>query len=163
MRFSSEQVCFQEVPGEISLGYVITGCPVGCKGCHSADTWSAEKGQPLTVSHFEQRLTDYQGLISCVLFLGGEWHPERLIELLKRARQRHLTTCLYSGYHDIHPSIKTQLTYLKLGPWRPELGGLNSLTTNQRFYDLRTGACLNHKFQQSTITTKEHSHATTER
>src|SRR5690554_2599365 len=163
MRYSSEQVCFQEVPGEISLGYVITGCPVGCKGCHSADTWSAEKGLLLTRSYFEKRLTDYQDLISCELFLGGEWHAEALIEYLSIARKRGLATCLYSGYNDVPSSVKAQLTYLKLGLSRPELGGLNSLTTNQRFYDLRTGACLNHKFQQSTITTKEHSHATTER
>lgn len=39
MRFSAKDIVFQEVPGEVALAYTITGCTVGCKGCHSVDSW----------------------------------------------------------------------------------------------------------------------------
>lgn len=149
MRFTEERICFQEVPGEIALGFTISGCPVGCKGCHSAETWSPKAGQVLTPGYLLKRLQDYQGLISCVLFLGGEWHTHILRHYLQLAQERGLQTCLYTGYDDVPVALKEQLTYLKTGPWRAELGGLDSLTTNQRFYDLRTHQCLNHAFQSA--------------
>ncbi|WNO60587.1 anaerobic ribonucleoside-triphosphate reductase activating protein [Rheinheimera sp. MMS21-TC3] len=144
--FSAEQIVFQEVPSEVSLAFTITGCQLGCKGCHSVDSWPAHSGTELTESYLKQRLQQYKGLISCVLFLGGEWQPTKLINLLKLARQHQLHTCLYTGLDSISEPIKTELTYLKTGRWQPELGGLNSPTTNQRFIDLRNGACLNHRF-----------------
>lgn len=144
--FSAEQVVFQEVPGEVSLAFTISGCSIGCKGCHSTDSWSPTAGQPLTDAYFHQRLQDYQGLISCVLFLGGEWKPAALIAHLAVARNYHLHTCLYTGLDEVSAELKAHLTYLKTGRWEPERGGLNSLTTNQRFVDLRTHECLNYRF-----------------
>lgn len=146
LRFSEETVCFQEVPGQVSLAYTVTGCPVGCKGCHSAETWAPGTGEPLTLEYYLGRLNDYQGLISCVLFLGGEWHPDTLTLYLREARQRHLNTCLYTGQESIPLSIQKHLTFLKTGPWIAHLGGLDSPSTNQRFQDLRNQQLLNHLF-----------------
>lgn len=147
MNFSSEQVVWQEVPGEVSLAYTISGCPLRCVGCHSADTWPLGAGLKLTPEYFLEKINQYQGLISCVLFLGGEWHQE-LRDYLAIANQENLKTCLYSGYEreQLSAELIDQLTYLKVGPWKRELGGLDSPNTNQRFYDLRTGECLNWKF-----------------
>ena len=39
------QVCFQEVPGHIALGFVCTGCPLRCPGCHRVDTWDPKHGR----------------------------------------------------------------------------------------------------------------------
>lgn len=147
MRFTSEKVCFQEVPGEIALAYTISGCQVGCKGCHSAETWSPTAGRELTPAYYAQRLSEYRKLISCVLFLGGEWHPQDLRARLMAARQHGLHTCLYTGLEDVSSDLKECLTFLKTGPWISRLGGLNVPTTNQRMYDLRTGVCINHLFQ----------------
>lgn len=149
LRYSAEQVVFQEVPGEVSLAYTITGCPVGCKGCHSVDSWPVGSGEQLTSAYFAARLTQYRNLITCVLFLGGEWQPEMLIERLQQARNAGLQTCLYTGYDDVSLQIKQQLTYLKTGPWMASLGGLDSPTTNQKFYDLRTQRLLNCRFLTS--------------
>ncbi|MGX5915368.1 anaerobic ribonucleoside-triphosphate reductase activating protein [Aliidiomarina sp. Khilg15.8] len=146
LRFSNETICFQEVPGEVSLAYTITGCPVGCKGCHSADTWAPGTGAELQAEYFRKRLRDYQGLITCVLFLGGEWHPEELVMRLRDARAQGLNTCLYTGLDSISIAIRQQLTFLKTGPWIAQAGGLDSPTTNQRFYDLRNQQLLNHLF-----------------
>ncbi|MDX1705920.1 anaerobic ribonucleoside-triphosphate reductase activating protein [Pseudidiomarina sp.] len=146
LRYSAEQVVFQEVPGQVSLAYTITGCPVGCKGCHSVDSWPVGSGQSLTPEYLASRLQQYRKLISCVLFLGGEWQPQALIELLKLSREHGLHTCLYTGYDDVSLAIRQQLTFLKTGPWVEALGGLTSPTTNQRFVDLRNQQLLNSRF-----------------
>ncbi len=146
LKFTAEQIVFQEVPGEVSLAFTISGCPLGCKGCHSSDSWNSNNGITLTPDYFCQQLQRYRGLISCVLFLGGEWQPAALLELLQIARTAKLNTCLYTGLDDIAANLKAELSYLKTGRWQAELGGLDSPATNQRFIDLRTGNCLNHRF-----------------
>ncbi|MEG9498796.1 anaerobic ribonucleoside-triphosphate reductase activating protein [Mannheimia indoligenes] len=148
LRFSSEQIVWQEVPNETSLAFLITGCPLGCKGCHSVESWKACEGKELTLDYLNERLKRYQGLISCVLFMGGEWQSKKLLSLLKYCKQQKLQTCLYTGLerHEVPPCLLAELTYLKTGRWIAEQGGLNSLTTNQRFIDLRNNKNLNHLF-----------------
>lgn len=146
LRFTDEQIVFQEVPGEVSLAFTIAGCPLGCKGCHSSYSWRPEQGTQLSADYFQYRLASYAGLISCVLFLGGEWQQSSLLQMLVIARNAGLNTCLYTGLDDVTNALKQQLTYLKTGRWQPERGGLNNPNTNQVFTDLRTGQCLNHLF-----------------
>lgn len=146
MRYAHIDVVHQEVPGEISLCFSITGCPLRCMGCHSPHTWKAGSGKPLTAVNYQKLLQQYQGFASCVLFMGGEWHPETLISYLKEARQQGYATCLYTGENSVAPTILQQLTYVKLGPWIPNLGGLNNTKTNQQFIEVSTGKKLNHLF-----------------
>ena len=70
-----------------------------------------------------------------------------LIAMLKLAQQEGVKTCLYSGYEEVDLAIRKHLDYLKTGPWKKALGGLDSPRTNQRFYDLRSETLLNVKFQ----------------
>ncbi|OOH88034.1 anaerobic ribonucleoside-triphosphate reductase activating protein [Pasteurellaceae bacterium 15-036681] len=148
LRFISEQVVFQEVPNETSLAFLITGCPLGCKGCHSAESWKKGSGSILSPEYLTQRLNTYQGLISCVLFMGGEWQAEPLLTLLKIVHQQGLKSCLYTGLElaEVPSEILAELDYIKTGRWIAERGGLNSLTTNQRFINLHTHQILNHLF-----------------
>ncbi|GAA0859294.1 anaerobic ribonucleoside-triphosphate reductase activating protein [Aliiglaciecola litoralis] len=146
LNFTAENIVFLEVPDEVSLAFTISGCNLRCKGCHSSESWDQNNGLALSQSYFLQRLQKYQGLISCVLFLGGEWQLSALLPLLKMAKSRQLHTCLYTGRDDVSSTLKDQLTYLKTGRWQQEFGGLESPITNQRLIDLRTGDCLNHRF-----------------
>jgi|SRR5690554_1018805 len=146
VNYSSKQIVWQEVPGEVSLAYTISGCPLRCPGCHSADTWPLGAGEQLHVQEFKAQLRQYSGLITCVLFLGGEWHEQRLLELLEIAQNQGLNTCLYTGQETVSDALKARLTYLKTGPWVKQLGGLDSATSNQRLIDLRTNECLNRFF-----------------
>ena len=139
-------VVFQEVPGEISLCFSITGCNIGCKGCHSTELWNDQNGRPLTEEIFRSWLERYQNLISCVVFFGGEWQPEQLITLLKAAQKKGLKTCLYTGRKHIDLSISHHLDFLKTGAWHAALGGLDSDSTNQVFRNVKTGETLNHLF-----------------
>ena len=123
----------------------------GCKGCHSADTWKEGIGTELTEEYLKGRLKRYRGLISCVLFMGGEWQPKALQKMLAIVTQEGLKACLYTGLEReeleaVSDGILTYLTYLKTGRWQMELGGLDSPTTNQKFIDLRTGEVLNRLF-----------------
>ncbi|WP_373753011.1 anaerobic ribonucleoside-triphosphate reductase activating protein [Neisseria weixii] len=151
LTFTTEHIVWQEVPNETSLAFLIAGCPLRCPGCHSADSWKAGLGKALTAEYLAGRLKRYQGLISCVLFMGGEWQPEALLPLLKLAQSAGLKTCLYTGleraeWEAVSDGLIGHLDYLKTGRWVMELGGLDSPTTNQRFTDLRTGETLNHWF-----------------
>lgn len=139
-------IVFQEVPTEVSLALTVAGCPLMCRGCHRADTWEKERGSPLTDDFLAELLERYKGLISCVLFMGGEWQPAALLLALKQVRQVGLKTALYTGLEEVNPSLQAKLTYLKTGPWIVERGGLDNLTTNQRFIDCSSGKVLNHLF-----------------
>ena len=147
------QVLFQEIPDEISLAFTITGCPLQCRGCHSTDTWDPRTGCALSNSLYRDYLKRYGNMISCVLFFGGEWHLNALQDKLLIARKMGLKTCLYTGLDCVPERIHPHLNYLKTGPWRRALGGLESTTTNQRLIELSTGNLLNYRFQ------KDHQHA----
>jgi anaerobic ribonucleoside-triphosphate reductase activating protein len=146
LNFTTENIVYLEVPDEVSLAFTISGCNLGCKGCHSGDSWHKNSGRGLSLDYLSQRIEMYEGLISCVLFLGGEWQPHTLLSMLKLAKRKQLHTCLYTGLDDVPSVLKAELTYLKTGRWQVELGGLESPITNQRFIDLRTGNNLNHRF-----------------
>jgi anaerobic ribonucleoside-triphosphate reductase activating protein len=149
MNYYDLQVVLQEVPGEISLCFSITGCLLKCDGCHSSFLWKNENGTPLTDEIFINLLNKYKGLASCVLFMGGEWHPEQLSNFLQIAKDQNFKTCLYTGEEKIPETILKNLTWIKTGRWISKLGGLGSKTTNQRFTEVKTNRTLNHLFIQN--------------
>lgn len=149
LNYYAEQVVWQEVPEHTSLAFTICGCPIGCKGCHSAESWPENSGYPLSAEMLHDKLLKYSGLISCVLFLGGEWHPALLKELLLLCKKHRLHTCLYTGLElrEIPTNLIDALDFVKTGPWKKEFGPLGSPSGNQRFYDLKNRRDLTWKFQ----------------
>jgi len=150
LRYLCHTVGTLEVPDEISLIYTLTGCPLCCAGCHSADLRNPHIGEILDPAALARTLDRYAGLASCVCFLGGEWMPGPLIDLLRTARGKNMATCLYTGRDEIDDAIAIHLDYLKLGPFIAARGGLDRPGTNQRFLDLRRGIDLTHRFQRHT-------------
>lgn len=71
MFYDDFQVVFQEVPGEISLCFSISGCPLRCEGCHSPFLWKEGNGNELTPEYFQTLLDQYSGFATCVVFMGG--------------------------------------------------------------------------------------------
>lgn len=142
--FYTKDVVFQEVPNEISLAFSIAGCKNNCKNCSWKFLESTKK--ELTDDLYQSLLEKYKGTVSCILFLGGEWNEDNLISKLKLAKQNGFKTCLYTGQNDVSSSIKTNLDYLKIGPYVEELGGLDSPKTNQKFFDLVHNKILNNYF-----------------
>lgn len=140
------QIVLQEVPGEISLCFSISGCSIQCKGCHSPFSWKKDNGSILTKQYFLEQLKKYKGIATCVLFMGGEWHEKELIDNLELAKKIGYKTCLYTGQEKVSIQLKKQLTWLKTGKWKEHLGGLDSKNTNQKFIEVKTNKKLNHLF-----------------
>jgi len=146
MNYYNFKIVLQEVPGEISLCFSITGCSLNCQGCHSPFTWKKNSGSNLTVLWFKKQLEKYRSMATCVLFMGGEWHENQLIKLLKIAKESNYKTCLYSGENEISKNILQELTWVKTGAWIQALGGLENQTTNQQFKEVKTNKILNSLF-----------------
>lgn len=147
MNYTQIDITFQEVPNEVSLTISIPGCSLRCEGCHSSFLWNKNSGNKLTEEFFKEKIVQYQSLITCVCFLGGEWEENDLVNLLKIAKKYSLKTCLYTGEYEASENLKKHLTYLKIGPWDIRRGGLDSRFTNQKFINVETQECLNHLFQ----------------
>ena len=125
---------FREVPGEITLGISISGCLIRCRGCHSRELWE-DVGTPLTLEELKRLLEEHKG-ITCACLFGGEADIDSLIELFMYAH-RKVRTAWYCGLDRIPKDklgILQYLNYVKIGHFDIDLGGLDSPTTNQKFY-----------------------------
>jgi anaerobic ribonucleoside-triphosphate reductase activating protein len=78
--------------------------------------------------------------------MGGDWVVQDIIGLLSFVKSQGLKTALYSGFDSVPDDITSRLDYLKVGPYKKELGGLNSPVTNQQFFHIPTLTNLNHLF-----------------
>lgn len=134
LKYLSYTIVMQEVPNEVSLAINVSGCPHKCEGCHSKELWEYEGD--FLLDDIKALLDKYNGLISCVCFMGGDQNKDELIECLNIVKEHNLKTCLYTGSDKIDYSIIKKLDYIKIGRYVKELGGLDSKTTNQRMYDL---------------------------
>ncbi len=146
MNYSDIQIVLQEIPGEISICFTITGCKLHCEGCHSPYLWKEGSGEKLINEKYLQTLKKYKGFASCVLFMGGEWHRQELVKNLKSAKEMGYKTGLYTGLDRIDKDILEELTWLKTGAWIQKQGGLDCETTNQKFIEVKTKTILNHLF-----------------
>lgn len=135
-------VTFQEVPNEIALTFTITNCPHHCQGCHSP--WLQEDiGDALYIEDIKYYLSQYDGAVTAVCFMGEGSDPETLAQLLKETKQTGYKVCLYveEEFIDDIPVFKYLAKedwphYLKTGAYVENNGPLNSETTNQRMLKL---------------------------
>lgn len=137
LKYLNTQVTFAEIPDEITLCINITGCRIGCKGCHSS--YLAEDiGEALnTIELFT--LIDAANGITCVCFMGGDSDPEWVNRLALETKfyRPDLKIAWYSGRQELSNKINLDnFDYIKLGPYDQNIGGLSSPTTNQVFYKI---------------------------
>lgn len=148
----AEQITFQEVPWETSLSFMISWCPLKCKWCHSEEQdKDATIWIYLNKTDLISKLNKYKWMITCVCFLGWEWHKQELIDYLKIVKENWIKTCLYTWLLKIDEEIKVNLDYLKTWPWIEFLWWLNSKTTNQKMFNLNTWENITHKFWKENI------------
>lgn len=133
MKFLNYTIAFQELPDEVSLAFVVTGCPRNCPGCHSPEQRSAS-GELLTDSLLSSLINKYKRHITCVLFMGGEFLEDEILHYASIVRSANLLAGLYSGAESLPESFFSAFDYVKIGPYNKELGGLSSPKTNQRLY-----------------------------
>lgn len=134
IKYVDTKVVFQEYPDEITLALNISNCPYHCPNCHSS--YLAEDiGTELTDEEVSNLIENNEG-ITCIGFMGGN-----AADILHLARYIKETTDLkvgwYTGSEELPSNILLNLhnfDYIKVGPYKEELGPLTSKTTNQRFY-----------------------------
>jgi len=135
LKYLNGKIVMQEVPDEISLAIMISGCQHKCPDCHSKYSWE-DKGTPL-LQNLPIILESYKKYISCLCLMGGDQDQYELIEICKQAHEAKLKTCLYTGYDEmsqLHQNLLKVLDYVKVGHFDKNKGPLNKSTTNQRMY-----------------------------
>lgn len=140
LKFAGTSIVCQEVPGEISFTFSVSGCPHRCAGCHSPYLWE-DVGEPL-LDNMVSVLGPYKDYVTCVCFMGGDQNIEELSLALAVIKELGLKTCVYSGLDDLKDleQIIHLLDYCKIGRYDERFGGLNMETTNQKMYKLMDGA-----------------------
>ena len=133
IRYLSSDITFQEVPGEVSLVFSITGCPRRCPGCHSPEL-QQEIGKELTADVLRAYCNQYGDMITCICFMGKGSDSRALAHLLLEARLAGYKVALYTGDDNPPAHIWQLVDYLKVGPYIEARGGLTSPDTNQVFY-----------------------------
>lgn len=148
MNYSYVGVLMDETPGEVSLTFKFTGCPVRCKNCQAKEFWDKDSGVELDVKYFIEELSKNHKSATAVLFMGGEWNQKELIPLMAVAKAWGYKLILYTGLDksEISDDILLELDYIKYGPYIEELGPINEPTTNQVYENLKTGENMNHYF-----------------
>jgi anaerobic ribonucleoside-triphosphate reductase activating protein len=135
VNYLSHDIVFKEHPKHVSIGLFITGCPNKCPGCHSP-VLQTNTGKELTVDELKKILTKYNGLADNVIFFGGD-HCADLNTLLIVCKEMGYKTTLWTGSNSVSGITMALLDYLKVGPYKQELGGLSSPMTNQKYFDLK--------------------------
>lgn len=125
-------VVMEEIPDRVSLAVEISNCRGNCVGCHSPFL-RKDIGRELTADIIDRLVADNFG-VNCFLFLGEGRDPEALLDLADHVRSKGLLAAVYSGREEVEEVFWDHFDYIKLGPYRPECGPLNSPTTNQRLY-----------------------------
>ena len=77
----------------------LQGCPMRCRYCHNADTWSTRENRLMTAEELldlAERYRSYWGDEGGITVSGGEplLQIEFLLELFKEAKRRGINTCL---------------------------------------------------------------------
>lgn len=132
LKYIGTSIVFQEVPDEISLSISISGCPYHCDGCHSEYLWKYD-GRYLS-DDFAMLLEQYDELVTCICFMGGDQELPELISLAAYAKSLHYKVALYTGRDDCDglEEVLPLLDYIKIGHFDRARGGLEQPTTNQK-------------------------------
>lgn len=130
-------VVMEEIPDMVTLAVDISNCTGLCEGCHSPFL-RKDVGVELTPAVIDELLADNFG-VNCFLFLGEGNDREALMSVASYIRNAYpaVSLAIYSGRENVEDEIYALFDYVKVGPYRPDCGPLNSTTTNQRLYLVR--------------------------
>lgn len=130
-------IVFQEIPDETTLAINLSLCPNHCSGCHSPYLWE-DRGEELTEEALDKMVAEFVDEITCICFMGGDNDPGAVAALARHVHG-HFGGKFLTGWYSGKPQLPKDFdfgafNFVKLGPYIPEKGPLNSPGTNQRLY-----------------------------
>lgn len=139
IKYSDSFVVFEEIPDKVSLALNITNCANNCPGCHSPEL-ALDMGQELTEDTIDLLIKKNAGA-NCFLFMGEGRDYKRLLELAMYIKEKYpyMAVGVYSGRDEVEDEYYKVFDYVKVGPYKEDLGPLNKRTTNQRLYKMVDG------------------------
>lgn len=138
-------VATSELPGEVAVYIEFSGCTQNCPECHSQHL-IGEQGDSISLEDLVYNvyaITEcYPEDITAIVLMGGTANlrmtNKKLLALLKALyKKTRLPIGIYSGKDedlDEWVSVK-EVSWLKTGSYKKELGGLEVPTTNQKIYE----------------------------
>lgn len=136
----STGITLNEVPDKVSFFIELGSCTQRCKGCHSKELWEEVK-EPTSLDFLLKEAEEaIDKGANAIVLMGGTCNGLNIKELstILQELSEIAPTCLYSGSDDQRLNRflaeNTNITWIKTGSYKEELGGLSSPTTNQRFY-----------------------------
>lgn len=145
LKYTRTDVLLREIPGEVSLAFNISNCPYKCPGCHSTELWG-DNGSELTYERLQHYIEEYGDEVTCFLFMGDGGSSDYILPYAEYIKKNapHLKVALYTGQNSFKGNyflhefgkFSSLLDYVKVGPWKQELGTLTSDSTNQTLYKI---------------------------
>jgi len=132
MKYTTYDIVFREIPGEVTLAINLSNCPFRCEGCHSPEL-QEDLGEPFSVEKLAKLIAQNPG-ITCVCFMGGDRSLAELKALSQSIPSRSFKRAWYSGRSELPKEMLAYFEYIKIGPYIKDRGPLDSKMTNQRLY-----------------------------
>lgn len=136
LKYVNTGIVFQEIPDEVTLAVNLSNCPIKCPDCHSSYLWE-DIGEELTPEVIDSWVKKLGTDITCISFMGGDSDPASVDRLACYIHQTYpeYKVGWYSGRQELSIEVnKEHFDFIKLGPYRSQLGGLKEKTTNQKLY-----------------------------
>lgn len=125
----------EEVPGEKTLCFYLSGCVNHCDNCHYPELRDITNGEHLKDKFFDI-FELYINLISCVAFMGEGAIEDRdeMISYVQYVHSKSIKSCLYCGRNVEIEDWMHVFDYIKTGAYIESYGALTEVGTNQRMY-----------------------------
>lgn len=133
-------ITLTEIPNRISVFFEIGNCTCHCDGCHSPELWDTNYTRPnMTVQEIIDYVDEQYNLgANAVVLMGGMnnkgFHKDLFAFLLLELSTR-FQVGVYVGDDDLRWLPRLPIKWIKSGRYEKDKGGLDSPTTNQRFYE----------------------------
>lgn len=147
-------ITFAEVPDKCAVFLELGDCKRYCEGCHTPELCEPMTDEDcLTMADCVEIVESFidEGANAVVVLGGTDCHSFKLASLrcLLRTLSEYAPVCLYSGSDDTKTmldfALDSSCTYVKVGSYQKQCGGLQQPTTNQRFYELEQQQIINFK------------------
>ena len=130
-----------EIPNKLAVYFEVGNCIQDCPACHSEHLRGITEDFML-LDDIKRYASVHINLgANAIVIMGGTTNigmTTTKLRTLINELENIAPVCLYSGSDDAESdkelALETDLTWLKTGSYKEELGGLLNAATNQRFY-----------------------------